>query len=466
MKTAKAKSQPIRLTADVSPEGQASSTIPVRWCVSRETVQEFKDKGIKPRLLLVVSSDKRETDRYLVPVTDEMVYVRFRRPGRNLIHATLVWQKEGYDDPKKIFFKRDDEGRFRTEVIATQRPRVDAISKQIQELEVEHESLAYGYRRGKVMKRINELAAERSEARQTEPEIFGIRQDFNSIERLDYEEEMRVAVPDEMFAKEPPKWLKRFVGFFFKTKLVDQCHFRRQVIFSVLLAPLYMVYLMAKELVILGSLGVLLFAGRRRINFRPAINPVHHTPKDTWRNVHSMFWFETKRGELSPLATFNPLVIAISFIVTLFTTIIWSEASFKGDKAQGQHFDHLWGGTWWIYLIGVFAPAAIGVVISLVFLLTEGVAILVNGVAMVTGEAKKTSVARQFLKKRRERRRTRQLESQRRALEAEKAFYAELETLSCNGDRKAGLKELPKERRTIYLRFQAVKAAVCRPYAK
>lgn len=458
MGTAKAKSRPIQLTAEISPEGQASSTLPVRWCVSRETVKEFKEKGIKPYLLLVVSNEKRETDRYLFPVTDEMAYVRFRRPGGNLIHATLVW--EGRQDPKKIIFGRDDEGRLKADVVKTQQPRVDAISKQIYELEVELEGLAYGYRRDEVRKRIEELGDEQYEVRRTEPEIFGIRRDFDSIKRLDYEVELQVIVPEEMFAPEPPKWLKRFVGFFFKSKTVDQCHFRKKIIASVPLALLYVPYLIVKEVVILGSLVGLLFVGRRGINFRPAINPVHHTPEDTWRNVHSSFWFETKKErDISPLIVLNPIVTLISFMITGLTTIIWSETSFKGDKAQEQHFDHLWTGTWWIYLIGVLAPAAIGAVIFLVWAVTAAIGFLIDGAA-------RTSIADQAKRKLNEQRRTRRLEADRQAVEAKRAFYASLEALSCNGDRKADLKELPKERRTIRLRYQAVKAAVCKTYAR
>ena len=407
-------SRSIRLMAEISPEGQSDSVIPIRWCVSREVVQELRDKGISsPHFLISVTNAGHELERRLVPLADEMVYLQFTRPGQNVVHATIVWHRyDNGDELKKAIFS----------LYGFDRRGYPQYS---------HEVLTYGK--------------------------DGFTDFDEDIGRHPGQETLSVEVPAEMFAKEPPRWLKRFVGYFFDVNNVDQCHFRRRLILSILAIPLAVLWVIGKELVTVGSLIVLLVAGRREINFHPVLNPIRYAPDDTWQDVHSSFWFVKKNGDdrFDPVLAINPLFMVISGAVTYFVTMIWSQVSFNGDKAQEQHLDHLWTGTWWIWLIAFGTPLAIYFVIS-----------LGAGFVSVIKLATKTPVAEKTHNRWQQKREQQRREKLQQTKQATKVLYSTLEEMVCNGDRRADLKELPKERRTLRLRFQATKAKVCRPYAR
>src|SRR3989344_8581295 len=152
--------------------GVADSVIPLRWCVSRETSQELMERRVfNPHILIVVVNGDREVSRYLVPLTAEMRYVEFHKPGRNTVYATIVWRYDGnVTELKKFFFRRTGGRYYRYDVF--------------------------------------------SEFDKTIPP------EFDGCERIDYTAGLDVVVPEDMFASEPPPWLKNYVEIFFRYRAV------------------------------------------------------------------------------------------------------------------------------------------------------------------------------------------------------------------------------------------------------
>ncbi len=64
-------------------------------------------------------------DRYIVPLTSELCFVQFRRPGENVIHATIVWENDSTNGTvKKVFTARYDIGTYKATVLTSVHPGV------------------------------------------------------------------------------------------------------------------------------------------------------------------------------------------------------------------------------------------------------------------------------------------------------------------------------------------------------
>ena len=82
----------LSLFVDQDEEGQVDSVVPIRWCISRATAEMIQRVEIEnPQLVIVVENAGKEMDRYIVPLEALMCFIRFRRPGHNIVHATIMW---------------------------------------------------------------------------------------------------------------------------------------------------------------------------------------------------------------------------------------------------------------------------------------------------------------------------------------------------------------------------------------
>lgn len=149
----------MKIAIDLEMQG---TSVPLRWCLSKEELNKLAETVEKAYLLLSVIPDDftsfLEETRYLIPVEQMMEYVDFYTPHRHRIFATVVWKREG-EDLKKIFMTKEYE-RYR------------------------HSFYGYGDHPGKLEEYYFDVCG------------FGI----SSFE---------VDVPEEVFAKEPPAWEKR-----------------------------------------------------------------------------------------------------------------------------------------------------------------------------------------------------------------------------------------------------------------
>jgi hypothetical protein len=433
----------IRLYVDQDPDGQVDSVVPVRWCISRETAEMIQQLGIDdPQLVIIVENDDKEMDRYIVPVERLMQYVQFRRPGNNVLHATVMWRR-GVKSVKKWLEGNYQPGYGRDGLLRVSQPRVAELSARIDTVEKQmwaeeengDEELAAA-----LQKEIGRLAEEVHTLRQSEPRQCTIKAELEGVRRLDFEAQLSVDVPVQMFAKQPPRlwtWLGNRYSIWDHAPR-DQCDLRRRALFTlgtlwlVLLTRLIAVVVM--ETINLAVVGVLLLFGMRNLNFEALRHPFEEMPKTIYRwQKPSIWWFKHGKDRWGGKSyvlrhpvwfVINPPVILGCVVTGLI--IYWSV------------------GTLLPLILAVAVPFAIGFMIVLIGYLAKG---------PITRWSKRMREALE-----------QQQEEQRKR--AREALNRQLEQLACSSDNQpASISALPRRRRTVVLRYQQAKAKVCRPFA-
>jgi hypothetical protein len=440
--------EPLQLFVDQDPDGQVDSVVPVRWCISAEVAQQIKVLEINdPQLLIVISNDEKEVDRRLVSLWNQMEYIQFRRPGANKIHAAILWSPDGSQVVRAKVKARDDDGDYTMPLIGRLQPKVDRLEARKTEVHSE-----YRYQLELRDKLLAKLDWRLDEARKTDEEVFGVRRSFDSIKRLDAEAEFDVSVPEAMFAKEPPtwmRWLGEFFNFWPRTKAVDQCDLRRRAILSACLIPFWGMWKVLQValwaiwwLVNLLNLVVMLLVGMRSIDFKYAFADGSPPGIEVmWQDAKPSVWWYKKEAltygtyytrRLSVLSVINPVVLILACAVGYGI----ARFGLAEDLLQGLMF-------------------ALSAVLS--FAIGIGIVLLVSPWMSRRSDAK-----------------TKEKEEARKQLEREAALASrtrlerDLADLTCDSMLTAPvtIDALPKRRRTVHLRFQATKASVCRPFAK
>lgn len=239
-------------------------------------------------------------------------------------------------------------------------------------------------------------------------------------------DDIQIDLPSECFAKEPSEIEKTWVNWLFRHKAVDQCEFRRRRIFAYTIQPLLFVLLMVFRIVVaLGCLS----CGCKGINWAAITKPLYFSNWDLVADIEgSRFHFKKLPEPLSFL--FIPM-IPLGIIGGLIGYFV-GHSIIKG-------------------LIGaLFAAFAIPAVTSLSLFLMFAFLYFKIGRRFLD-----------FLDKIGESRE----EAKRRAWEEWNRQQQEL--MSCSSTKIIrGIGDLPKSKRTIKLRFNGVKAMVCRPFAK
>lgn len=351
-----------------------SATVPVRWCVDKETLEELKRREIfNPHLLLVIVYNKYEVSRQLVPLGQTMDYIQFQCPSKNRLCATIVWG----DNLWRHFIRRED---YSSSVI-------DPDGRFIPPA--------------------------------------------GSFEKT----EIDIMIPKEVFAKERPRWEKEWVNFLFNTPVKDQCHYRRRALVAFTIQPvLFAIMGFATAVgygVSLCILLILLLLGvTKGINLH-AIHPWQwtgdfpdHTPRDIWRDAHSVLYWEKKNKENReyPIFFFLPLTPVIPLSIVIIHSAVTS-------------FQNLWNS---LYVSGIIM----------------GLSIVILGVINLIVYEIYTHRSLPKEKKR------------IRISEVKKKYDYLFQDLVCNGDFRPTLSALPHHRRTIHLRYQDLKAKVCKPFAR
>lgn len=454
-----APSGALSLFLDQDEKGQVDSTVPVRWCISRETAEMIEAEGIlDPQLLIVIEQNGQELERYVVPLEDQMRYIQFRRPGTNVIHATVMWQPDDEEPSvKEIVTGRTDSGLYRAQMLSMKRPETEALEAKAQSLrrkqrDVDAEDAEYVV----LQTEIDQIEAEVAEKRFSESPEVSVRADFDTIKRIDAEFQLDVVVPEEMFAKEPPRWMK-WLGTRYSTwqsAARDQCDLRRRAIITGFTLPFVWAWLAIKntvmflavagvvllvEIINLGQIAALLLLGARNINYKP-LNPfdeeVNDFVKDIGKDLKPSFWWTKKvksddgfyeyKYELRHpvLLVVNPPVVLALAAIAFGLYLLLSTALF-----------HL--------IVGIIGGLFLSIVLIVGVLASE---------AAANNRATRALRREQEAKERKERR--------------EALLRKDLEQLACSSaSRDVSISALPKERRTVALRFQALKVKVCKPFA-
>lgn len=394
--------EPIHLFVDE--RAQQDSVMPVRWCICEEVFDQLKERIVEnPCLLLVITnSQHKEVCRKLASLDQMMDYVSFRGPGQHRILATIVWEhgkevrdlKEGFVGKRYGSYRYDDildrNGNFRQDLGC------------------------FGCEGGRWFGKATEL---------------------------------EVDVAGEFFAKEPPKWLSKWVNFWFETKPVDQCQFRRRCMLAFSIQP-PLVLLLTIFVYSLRFLLVALFllCGLRQINFKPLFHLFGCPTKQLTRNMKKgrlSVFFSTKDGDWRPFFFWPLTPIFILFLAGGLYLLL-----------------RIWLGVndWQALIIVGLTVLGIFFVALVVYILYRFSCYL--GSEIKTPEYDYTAYWEKERKKREQKERE---EKEKALLRLEKNLLP----LVCTGvPLKADLNDLPRSRRTVYLRFLNLKRMVCKPFAR
>jgi hypothetical protein len=270
----------------------------------------------------------------------------------------------------------------------------------------------------------------------------------SGLKYIELDSEIDVEVPVEMFAKEPSQFRKKLVKRFFKGKEVDQCHLRARTIASCVAASLL---LTIGQIIKFSFTMIATVLGVRSIRYKELLHP--------WRrgifgpieylDKKGSFWFSDEYGgfRVTPLLVLNPIVLTVPAF------IVWAVVSLNVQNHNTiKHVVHkLPYPPYWHYLWvidrWIVATAIIGTVCGVV---------LVGGLALYA-HFFDTAEKRQA--------RANKKDTARRAKENQIA--SDLASMTCKSTPSvATLGALPREKRTVALRFADLKIRVCKPYAQ
>lgn len=455
-----APSEALSLFLDQDEKGQVDSSVPVRWCISRKTAEMIEAEGIlDPQLLIVIEQNGQELERYVVPLEDQMRYIQFRRPGMNTIHATILWQPDDEEaSVKTILEKRHDNGQYMADTLDVQRPQVKALEAKCQSLRREQLDLDESTETYATLSaQIDQVEAEVKAAQASETPEVNIRALFDSIKRIGGEFQLDVMVPEEMFAKEPPRWMK-WLGTkyaYWNNAARDQCDLRRRALFTLFTLPFYwawraikavgitifvvFAYTVMEVFMIAQAVPYLVF-GARNINFHAMRQPIDEYGRarlNIGENLKPSFWWTKKVEDSEGLGGYkyelrHPVLLVLNPPVLLTLAAI----------AFG--------------LYQLLSQSLFQIILTVMIAVFLAVVLIVGVLATEKAASKREARALKREQEAKERKERQQAELRK-----------DLEQLACsNASREVSVSALPRERRTVALRFQALKSQVCKPFAR
>lgn len=366
------------------------SVLPIRWSIDKETAGKILEAEIEEPLLLLMSIGENMIEhREVVPLKQMMHYLQLKSSGEIKIFAGIIYSRnKSQRELKSIFLGRLDYRSYRSYVFDE---RGESLKLRGDFYDREH-----GYAH---------LFPETSA-------------------------EMSIHVPKEAFPKEPPKWEQKWVNWFYETKPVDQCQYRRRRIVAYTIQPFlfsiwFLINLVVKTYTVFFK-GVIL--GKRNTEWRAITYPLTHETSNHKSDTSIYFQKENNDRRCLPLFLFNPPTIIFGMMVTWVILYKQYETAFS-----------FWP-TFAYTIIGIGSVSLIAIALytALDFL--------------VSGKLEESPYFKNLFETAKEKRRL--------------YLKNEYAILSSEAPRTVSLDTLPKEKQTIYLRFLDLKAKVCRPFAE
>jgi hypothetical protein len=380
--------------------------IPITWCISKEKMATLEHHIDRCRVLIITAplepgqlgSSKSEW-RTVVPLKDMMAYVTFLRPGKSRIFVLLV-------DPRD--FDRGD-----IDWWLSKKGRVyhsDLLSYHAQEV---------GER----------LSIHRHHSLNNE-----------SLAKA----ELDIEMPVECFAKLPPKWVRNWANMMFDAPAVDQCQFRKRLIFAFTVQPIILLVIGA---VVGGgtwlhrlllALGCTLVACKG-VNWKPVLHPFTDSldTVDVYRNIRGSYLYFPK---LPYTMSWGPAAVIPTLLV--FGLVVYL---FAIDLRLGISIIV-------ITLFGLSLLVAISVLFPLWVMFIDWVLFDLLRLVWINdhwlfrwmdwkGDREKERMA---------------WKEERKRMEAA--------LLLCHQAKFTRMQDLPRKKRTFKLHFKATKAKICRPF--
>lgn len=423
---------------------QVDATAPVRWCINRPMADLLKRERAQRVwvLISIVHEESGEMDRYLSPLDRTMEYLQFHKPGKHTLYATVVYTKDGsaknaLSIRQYLLSRYGSRGKFRTTLVKDE--WVDNLC-----------------------------------VRTWDPYDIAIMRGLYYCGEFSAD----VVVSEDLFAPEPPEWLENWASLVWDSPNDDQCDFRKRVIFSFTVQPIVLA-MAGLFIAVAWTVASVVKSLWALIGMACGVRLGPSDYHVSWKGVFSSF--KTPIGE----------VWDCGFAACPPTCDLNKDSNHGGSwlfyrkDGRARRFARFWAlftPMIWIVLVVIFAYflaiaadlpfveavkialllAGKGIAGLLVLALTSGlVFFLVDLIApSILRRFEKTESERAAEKARRERER-REAAERRRLQE----MMQGIDPLLCGGEIKPDLAALPPERRTLYLRFQDLKARVCRPFA-
>lgn len=402
VKTVREQKPAEAINLSVNETQSADAVIPVRWCVSKALYERLKRARIENPYLLLVAvhfddlSYGREVCRRFIPLDRMMEYIQFKSPGKHKILAAVVWD-EGNDTRslEKFFLEKTSTHSY------------------------EHNVLGY-----------NEGCFR---------EYFYYDNEFSGKIHCFTQSPLEIEVAKEFFAKEPPKWLKRWANLWFTSDPQDQCQFRRRCIIAFTIQPVAVLIWLVIMFLLGAGIGLfLLSCGAKRLDFSTLFHPFKKLLNDLWAESKGSVFFNKKYLFIAPFAPVFPLLIMIIL---------------EGiNRSYGL-------------------KESISSLLTVDFALILSSSLIIASCQLIGFILKEMS----SLTKEKERREAIEIEALRRKAlkdleeqtQKEKMFQARFGPIVCtDSSLKPDIRTLPKQKRTIYLRYMGLKAKICKPFAK
>lgn len=253
------------------------------------------------------------------------------------------------------------------------------------------------------------LTKDEGEYRSTTLEYYGKDWSFSSKDNGFYSDPVKVYVPAECFAPEPSQREKAWVNWLHRDKCVDQCEFRRRRLFAYTVQPL--LFAMLYTAILLTTLGALLY-GSRKFNLDLLKHPLAASPYNLLEMFEDGSIFISK--EEAGFKKYLKLPLMPLFLIGS-AVVVWACLHFVLMRV----------------VIAVFSLSSL----------------ILWAVRYLVERQVKSAIAEEF---------------------ADMWYTKEEEAqlMVCSpGKRLTKLSDLPKEKRTVKLRFLALKSKVCRPFS-
>lgn len=399
------------LPESTSPE---NPTIALRWCIDPSDRAKLIKLGANNVFVLInVLYENMAEDRYVCHLEEAMTYVGFRFPGTHTIYARIVWRNGDKKSVKKMnnyYLERYSRRSYRNSVLTGNSDDGFCLDN------------------------------------------IGLS-DLHALD-LPEAEPVEVAVDNGHFAKEPPAWVSNWVNWLYRFPPEDQCEFRRRTIWAFTLKPF--AFLSLAFLYVFACAGVLLFCTlflARGVNIKAAFD-LDQGPGEIWSD-RTLWSLVDERGRPKP---YRLLVTPFAFILygswLWYLHVKWSMGYMEVLKFI---LSRLKDGCMFILSLtfGLGLEFLVSVVVS--------IALTALGLYLVYYWVSKTLANKCEFENSPEYRKHQEAERRRSLEEAYKY-------LSCpRGSDPAtvvSLSALPRERRTLRLRFLDMKRSVCRPFAR
>lgn len=421
-----------KLTLFVDNTEHSEPVIPIRWCVDRSVLDWLKRNDVlKPFLFISVRHEEnedpyyhREVKRVLVPLDQGMEYIELNRAGKHSLNAVIVWTSY-------VSWLKDQTRYWNSDI---------------------RESSLYRY--------VDDLNAKVFDPTGLkEVEVRGSGEWIRPIKLArDVTASISVVIPREFFAKEPSAWEQWWVNLWFDNTPFDQCAFRRRRILAYSVQPptvLLWITLVGVIRFLSGAFSA--FVGITGINWSAILHPFLQDTSDVlpenknrsyFKHSRNIFLYD-KRGVPRPWYVRwlqPPRVVAIGLLAWVI-----------------NHFGY------WDIAIKVGFLAGIVLALAYVVVLFRELIRLVARKAswklpFFTFLVETESAYEKRMRKEGEKKHK---QEERLRLELEHKYNTEFSHVACIGKPlPVSVEALPKRKQTVHLRFKALKARVCRPFAR